>query len=203
MQSIEKSCRFYRRLLWLCPSTFRAMYGEEMVRVFEDVLTKEHAHTTSLGLGVFWLRTILDVGKTALLERSRIMREQKPNWTMILGSIAILPSIIFFSMMILKFQLGVDNFLYNTWNDHWGNPNNRPFVANIADFFVIMGPAFAFLLAVIPLVRINIQRDNDILVSTIRLKINPTSIALLSVSVLIGCSFLLYFFAENFAWVSS
>jgi uncharacterized membrane protein YidH (DUF202 family) len=173
-----------------------------MTRVFEDVVTMDYSTKNRITVGWFWIQTIIDVVKTAFQERNRVMTAQKPNLPLMLSGIAILPSLLFFSIMILKFGLGIDNFLYDTWNDHWGNPDNRPFIANIADFFIILGPAIAFTLAALPLVRVNFQHDNGTLVGTMRLKINTTSIALVSMSVLIGSAFLLYFFAENFAWAA-
>lgn len=202
MSRFTASIRLYRLLLWLYPARFRQDYGEELARVFEDILITEHTTSKRLLFTKFWLHSAFDLIKTAFYERSHTMREQKPNLALILGGIAILPSILFFTIMMLKFGLGVDNFVYDSWNEHWGNPDNRPFIANIADFFVIMGPVFAFMLVALPLVRINVQNENGTLVGTVRLKLNPVSLTVIGVSVFVGCAFMLYFVAENLAWAA-
>lgn len=68
------SQRVYEAVLVMYPKEFRREYGPHMVQVFGDVSREERRRGGILGLLRFWLRTILDLARTAFVERSRAMR---------------------------------------------------------------------------------------------------------------------------------
>lgn len=68
-RSLALNQRIYRSLLLLYPRAFRQVYGREMVQVFGDKLRDERersGHRASLAV---WLRTLLDLFKSAPTQR--------------------------------------------------------------------------------------------------------------------------------------
>jgi hypothetical protein len=63
--------RAYRQLLRLYPGDFRHRYGAEMVTLFLDQLRDENAAERPTAGAALWLRTLVDIAKTAPLEHFR------------------------------------------------------------------------------------------------------------------------------------
>ncbi len=63
-----RSERVYRALLLMYPKDFRRRYGPQMVQVFGDLWREERERA---GLAGLWARTVLDLLRTATLERTR------------------------------------------------------------------------------------------------------------------------------------
>lgn len=84
-KAIECSCRLYQRLLKLYPKAHRAEYGAAMSQLFHDQCRDARAERRVWGLIRFWLRTLVDFVKTAVLEhlstRRQIMNLLRPNFT--------------------------------------------------------------------------------------------------------------------------
>lgn len=66
--------RIYRVLLVVCPKEFRREYGVQMEQVFRDQCGEKLRRRGVFGLVGLWLRTLLDLAATALVEGSRTMR---------------------------------------------------------------------------------------------------------------------------------
>jgi heme/copper-type cytochrome/quinol oxidase subunit 4 len=67
-KQIETSRRVYTWLLGLYPQEHRSEYGAEMVRLFTDQCRSAINQRGRPGLVALWLRTLGDLGKTALIE---------------------------------------------------------------------------------------------------------------------------------------
>ena len=67
-RQIETSRRVYTWLLGLYPQEHRSEYGAEMVRLFTDQCRSAINQRGRPGLVALWLRTLVDLGKTALIE---------------------------------------------------------------------------------------------------------------------------------------
>jgi peptide/nickel transport system permease protein len=67
----ERHLGAYRRLLAVYPWRFRRRFGEEMVQVFRDRLLEERRSGRRGGVGRLWVRTLLDVARSAPTERVR------------------------------------------------------------------------------------------------------------------------------------
>ena len=67
-KQIETSRRVYTWLLGLYPQEHRSEYGVEMTRLFTDQCRAAVNQRGGPGLVALWLRTLVDLGKTALIE---------------------------------------------------------------------------------------------------------------------------------------
>ena len=67
------SGRVYEALLVAYPKEFRRVYGPQMAQVFKD-LCREERRGGAFGITRLWVRTLLDLGASAFVERSKAMR---------------------------------------------------------------------------------------------------------------------------------
>jgi hypothetical protein len=67
-RSIERSRRLYQFLLGLYPSEHRRAYGPAMAQLFGDQCRSAHHQNGWRGLLALWMRTLVDLGKSALVE---------------------------------------------------------------------------------------------------------------------------------------
>lgn len=65
---IETSCQIYAAFLVIYPHEHCAEYSESMRQVFTDQCRSAYEQRGALGLIALWLRTLPDLGRTALLE---------------------------------------------------------------------------------------------------------------------------------------
>ena len=63
--------RIYGGLLRLYPTTFRARYGEEMVVLFGDQLRDARSGSGNGGVAATWVRTLIDLARSAVGEHLR------------------------------------------------------------------------------------------------------------------------------------
>src|SRR5579871_6862609 len=75
----------FRMLLWAYPRRFREAYGQDMVRTFRDLLRAERPRGAVRFAGL-WARTLADVARSALRERSE---EMQGRGLLLLGAIAL------------------------------------------------------------------------------------------------------------------
>lgn len=73
-QTPSISGRVYEALLVAYPKEFRRAYGPQMAQVFEDLRREERQRAGAFGITRLWVRTLLDLGATAFVERSKAMR---------------------------------------------------------------------------------------------------------------------------------
>jgi len=79
----------YQRLLIAYPRSHRQAYGPAMVQLFSDRLHEDHPRRNRLGLLTFWFGMLIDLGKSALAERTEAMMKglRKENWWLITVSL--------------------------------------------------------------------------------------------------------------------
>ncbi|MDH3605970.1 MAG: hypothetical protein OER12_03130, partial [Acidimicrobiia bacterium] len=80
----------YQRLLIAYPRSHRQAYGPAMVQLFSDRLQEEHPHDKRLGLFTFWLGMLIDLGKSALTERTEGMMKGLKRTTWWLATAAVI-----------------------------------------------------------------------------------------------------------------
>ncbi len=66
-----RSERVYEALLLMYPKDFRLQYGSQMVQVFGDLCREQRERAGLIGLALLWVRTVLDLLRTAASERTR------------------------------------------------------------------------------------------------------------------------------------
>ncbi|HET6974955.1 MAG TPA: hypothetical protein VFI24_01430 [Pyrinomonadaceae bacterium] len=71
---MSNSKRLYQLLLLAYPRDFRVAYGPEMTQLFRDCYRDTHSRGL-LTMADFWLRVIIDVMRTAPLERFETLRK--------------------------------------------------------------------------------------------------------------------------------
>ena len=118
--NIENSRRVYAWLLGLYPKEYRAEYGEAMLQLFTDQCRAANGQRGRRGMFVLWLRTLLDLGKSALVEHfaspaSRAgLLQTMPGaplpWKGVL--LVAIPGLIVFISQVG--QLAGENWYYNT-----------------------------------------------------------------------------------------
>jgi len=80
-KSVEFSERIYRKLLRLYPQSHRQQYSELMAQLFRDQCRDVVRAGCSGGWMKFWLRVLLDIGRSSALEQiAAIERKQIMNY---------------------------------------------------------------------------------------------------------------------------
>ena len=67
-RGVTVSVRIYERLLAVCPADFRREYGRAMTQLFRDQCRDAWSEAQVRGLAGLWLRALLDLAKTSLVE---------------------------------------------------------------------------------------------------------------------------------------
>jgi hypothetical protein len=70
----DLSCRVYKFLLVAYPSAFRHEYGRQMQQVFRDCY-RDEARRNQFAIAGYWMRTLLDLVRTATKEHSEKLRK--------------------------------------------------------------------------------------------------------------------------------
>jgi len=119
-RSIELSQHIYRQLLRLYPQSYRTTYETEMFRVFTDQCREAYQGRGGLGLLTLWLRTLMDVGKTVVIEHisdpnAKVgLLDAIPNaplpWKGVL--LVLIPGLIFFVSQIEQVTSNGDWFFF-------------------------------------------------------------------------------------------
>ena len=63
--SVERSVRFYRRLLRAYPRSFRQQYGDEMALVFRELAMRAWQRDGAMGLWLLWCRALIDLVRSS------------------------------------------------------------------------------------------------------------------------------------------
>ena len=114
---IDLSRRVYARLLHLYPNEHRLEYGESMLQVFTDQLHSAYRNEGGRGVFSLWLRTLWDLGVSALKEQfssphlTAGLLEAVPNSPLPWKGVALVlvPGLIFFIAQISQLS-GQDLF---------------------------------------------------------------------------------------------
>jgi hypothetical protein len=113
---LRVSERVYRVLLVVYPKEFRDAYGPQMVQVFRDSC-REASWKGRVRVVRLWLRTILDLGTTAFVERMRATSRSGGGEVGVdkmagVGFALLLAPLLFVAASLLKYGLGL-GFLFD------------------------------------------------------------------------------------------
>lgn len=190
--------RLYRWMLRLYPAAFRAEYGDEMAQVFEDLCRDAGLRAGRRGLIGVWLRASADLWMSAWNERMAEMNSYASRTT-VAGSVLLLPTTAFLLVMFSHFVLGMQQ-PYGAWDRFYTNPDYRT-INDIIEVLTVAGPFAALLLMVVPVLRIQLARENGILVGTLSVRANATTLAAIGVAVIAAGVVAGYGFIEHFRLV--
>ena len=166
---MSTSERVYKALLLAYPKEFRREYGWQMAQVFGDLCREAQRRGGVLGLAKLWVRTVLDLVKTAFAERSSghtndketIVRDYKLAG---LGFLLLLAPLYFVSASLLKYRLGV-GFLFDPLDRAFLSDLERLHVFNLVSPVVFLGGlGLALALNVYAVLRLNDGREDGAIV---------------------------------------
>ena len=198
---VRVSERVYRVLLVVYPEEFRDAYGPQMVQVFRDSC-REELRKGGARIVRLWLRTILDLGTTAFVERTRAtgLREVGANKMAGVGFALLLAPLLFVAAALLKYGFGL-GFLFDPLDKALMSDPERLRVFNLVSPVVFLGGlSLALMLNVPAVLRFNLRREDGAIVSTVRVEIKLANIAVVAVSCLLLGTLVGYFFLENFTY---
>ena len=196
--------RVYRVLLLAYPREFRREYGPQMEQAFGDLYRQACERGRRRGIGLLWALTISDLARTAVEQRitPRADHEEVAIYDRrlaVVGSLLLLAPLYFVSASLLKYGLGI-GILFDPL-EVFLSASGRRVVFNLVSPFVFLGGlCLALALNTYAVARVNVRREERTLVSTVRLKLRLSNIAVAAVSILLLATLLGYVFLENFTY---
>jgi hypothetical protein len=198
---LRVSERVYRVLLVVFPKEFRDAYGPQMVQVFRDSCREESLKGGARVVRL-WLHTILDLGTTAIVERTRAtgLREVGVNKMAGVGFALLIAPMLFVAAALLKYGLGL-GFLFDPLDKALMSDPDRLRVFNLVSPVVFLGGlSLALMLNVHAVLRFNLRREDGTIVSTVRVEMKLANIAVVAMSSLLLGTLVGYFVLENFTY---
>lgn len=197
--------RLYKALLAAYPEEFRSEYGPWMAQAFRDLCQEELRRGGMFGLVKLWIRTILDLATTTLVERSSGHTNGKEavvkHYKLAGVGVALLLAPLFFvSASLLKYGLGIGLFFDPLDRAFMSDPERLRIFNLLSPLVFLGGLGLALALNVFAVVRLNISREDGTIVSTVRLQIKFLNIAVVAMSFLLLVALVGYAFLENFAY---
>ena len=104
-RSLKLNQRIYRSLLLLYPRAFRQVYGHEMVLVFGDRLREERERSGRRASVAIWLRTLLDLFKSAPIQRMERSMSREATFAIAFGVTMVAAAAVF--------MMGLGGFVIN------------------------------------------------------------------------------------------
>jgi hypothetical protein len=203
-RTLRVSERVYRALLAAYPKEFRDAYGSQMEQTFRD-LCRDELRRGGMGVLVrLWARTGLDLATTAVAERrsARVEGKEVPmnDYKMAgIGFALLLAPLFFVAASLLKYGMGV-GFLFDPLDAFLSDPR-RQHVFNLVSPVVFLGGlGLALALNAYAVVRLNVGREDGMIVGTVRLEAKFWNIVVAGASFLLLVTLVGYFFAENFVY---
>jgi hypothetical protein len=202
-RALSVSWRVYRVLLTAYPREFRREYGRQMEQAFRDLCREERRKGERGDLVRLWVRTILDLGTTAFVQRINALgRGVGVNDYRLAGiGVAFLAAPLFFvAASLLKYELGI-GFLFDPLDRALMSDPGRLQVFNLISPVVFLGGlGLALVLNVYAVLGLNVSREDGTIVSTVRVEPKFWNLAVALLSVLLLGTLVGYFFLENFAY---
>jgi hypothetical protein len=115
----------------------------------------------------------------------------------VVGFVLILAPLYFVSASLLEFGLRV-GFLFDSLETFLSVAGWRAVFNAVSPFVFLSGLCLALALNTYAVVRLDVRREAGTLVSTVRLKLNLSNLAVAAVSVLLLVTLVGYAFLENF-----
>ncbi|CAN5797150.1 hypothetical protein BH20ACT12_BH20ACT12_18640 [soil metagenome] len=199
---MSRSGRVYSILLLAYPREFRRRYRGEMEQLFLD-LYRERRGSRS-GLVMLWIRTLSDLVPTAVAlrimshtdRREAVMQDRR---LAVVGFVLLLAPLYFVSASLLKYGLGV-GFLFDPLEAVLSVAGRREVFNLISPVVFLGGLCLALALNVYAATWIDVSREDGTIVSSVRLGLRLSNLAVAVVSILLLATLLGYAFLENFTY---
>lgn len=201
---MSRSERVYRMLLLAYPRGFRREYGSQMEQAFGDLYREACERGGRRGIVLLWALTVSDLARTAVAQRVKPRADYREvamydRKLAVVGTVFLLAPLYFVSASFLKYGLGI-GFLFDPL-EAFLSASGRWVVFNVVSPFVFFGGlGLALALNTYAIARLSVSREDGTLVSTVRLKLRLSNIAVAGVSVLLLATLLGYLFLENFTY---
>ena len=194
--------RAYKALLVVYPKEFRRAYGAQMAQAFRDLCQEELRREGTIGLVKLWVRTVLDLVRTALAERSSEHANNEEvvvrGYTMAgIGFILLVAPLYFVSASLLKYGMGI-GLLFDPLEAFLSVAQRRDVFNLVSPIVFLGGLGLALALNIYAVLRLNISREDGMIVSTVRLRMKLFNITVVAISSLLLVTLLGYAFLENF-----
>jgi hypothetical protein len=195
---LASSARVYRCLLKILPTEFGKRFGDEIAQSFEDLCDDTFDRAGVPGLVAVWPSAIRDLAVSALSEYFDSWRDHMRKAhliTITLGSLLLIYSALFAAINILQYNLGFTN-IWNPFQVIVDSP--RPtLITQLLNALIIVGPALAVVLYLLPFVRIKVDWHGEQMVLISINRANRLIWVLLGICLLVGAIFLVYATVEN------
>lgn len=198
--------RVYRVLLIVYPREFRREYGAQMRQVFGDLCREEMRRKQKIGLVRLWIRTVLDLGKSAFAQRMGDL--DRPDGKEVgvndrklagLGLALLLAPLFFVAASLLKYGFGI-GFLFDPMEYLLSEPGRRYFFNLISPIVFLGGLGLGVAANLYAVMRLSVGREDGVVVSTLRLEVKYANIAVILVSLALLATLVGYAFLENFTY---
>lgn len=201
---MSRSERVYRVLLKVYPVEFRREYGPQMEQAFGDLYREAYERGRRRGIAVLWTLTISDVARTAVAQSMtpRANHEEVAMYDRglaVVGFVLLLAPLYFVSASLLKYGLGI-GFLFDPLEAFLSVAGRRVVFNVVSPFVFLGGLCLALALNTCAVARLNVRREEGAIVSTVRLRLRLSNIAVAAVSILLLATLVGYVFLENFTY---
>jgi len=199
---MSRSERVYRMLLLAYPRDFRREYGLQMEQAFGDLYREACERGGRSTIALLWALTITDLARTAVAQRitPRADHEEVAMYDRrlaVVGFLLLLAPLYFVAASLLEYGLGV-GFLFDPL-EAFLSVAARRIVFNVVSPFVFLGGlCLALALNTYAVARLNFRREEETMVSIVRLKLKSSNIAVAVISILLLATLVGYVFLENF-----
>jgi hypothetical protein len=201
-QTSPLSVRLYGVLLNAYPGDFRREYGPQMEQVFADQYREACQRDGGRQIALLWALTISDLARTAAAQRITPRADHKEvamydRRLAVVGFVLLLAPLYFVSASLLKYGLGI-GFLFDPLEAFLSVAGRRDVFNVVSPFVFLGGLGLALALNTYAVTRLNVRREEGAIVSTVRLKLKLSNIAVAALSILLLTTLLVYVFLENF-----
>ena len=198
---MSRSKRVYRVLLLAYPREFRREYGSRMEQAFGDLYREAYERGGRRGITLLWALTISDLARTAVEQRitPRADHEEVAMYDRrlaVVGCVLLLAPLYFVSASLLKYGLGI-GFLFDPLEAILFVAGRRVVFNVVSPFVFLGGLCLALALNIYAVARLNVRREEGTIVSTVRVKLRLSNIAVAVVSILLLTMLIGYVFLEN------
>ena len=196
--------RVYQTLLLAYPKRFRREYGMQMAQTFRDLFREERRQGGAGRLVRLWVRTLLDLIVTAMVERSIGCKKNREvivgdRRLAVVGFLFVSAPLYFVSASLLKYGLGV-GLLFDPLEAFLSVAQRREVFNLVSPVVFLGGLGLALALNAYSVLRLNVGREEGAVVSTVRLEVKLLNLAVIAVGSLLVVTLLGYVFLENFAY---
>jgi hypothetical protein len=205
-RALRVSERLYKALLVAYPKGFRREYRAQLEQVFRDLCQEELQRGEKTGLWRLWVRTILDLGTTALVERMSDLSRSNGKGVSVndhklagAGLILLLSPLFFVAASLLKYELGI-GFLFDPLEALLSDPERLRVFNLVSPVVFLGGLLLALILNAYAVLRLNVGREDGAIVSTVRLETKFWNIAVVAVGLLLLATLVGYIFVENIVY---